>query len=129
MSLTSVTCLIALATCTVATANDTHHGKYLRISDSSLTGPKLGLAAVMFVYSFLACLLPVLMMHFMDKRMQQTKIKNEVCDDAIQQAIQMEVNSNKSRFRRCFQCTPTMRETAVSRANCLAAGALLSVGE
>ncbi|KAF6772276.1 hypothetical protein AHF37_08384 [Paragonimus kellicotti] len=101
---------------------------HLHISDSSLTGPKLGLAAVMFVYSFLACLLPVLMMHFMDKRTQQTKIENEVCDDTTQQSIQMEVNKNNSKFRRCLQCTPTMRETAVSRANCLAAGALLSVG-
>ncbi|KAF8562417.1 hypothetical protein P879_10371 [Paragonimus westermani] len=117
-----------LATCTVATANRPHLGMHLHISDSSLTGAKLGLAAVMFVYSFLACLLPVVVMHFMDKRIHQTKMGNEIREEAIQSAaFQMETR-NKGRFRRCFRCTPTMRETAVSRANCLAAGALLSVG-
>ncbi|KER20624.1 hypothetical protein T265_10878 [Opisthorchis viverrini] len=80
-----------------------------------LTGGKLGLAAVMFLYSFLACSLPVLIVNCVDRKEQS--------------AADQETDSLLTKSG-CFSryWTPERRTKIISRSNCLAAGALLSVG-
>ncbi|GAA39839.2 zinc transporter ZIP3 [Clonorchis sinensis] len=85
-----------------------------------LTGGKLGLAAVMFFYSFLACSLPVLIVHCIDRKEQSAKLPHgsyEETDGLLPKS------GCFSRF-----WTPERRTKIISRSNCLAAGALLSVG-
>ncbi|VDP77489.1 unnamed protein product [Echinostoma caproni] len=96
-----------------------------------LTGPKLGLAAVMFLYVALACTIPLIFFHLMQDRAPRRKSSgftesSESCEPQLQ--VRETQTLSRSFCARCCKWTPELREIFIGRSNCLAAGALLCVG-
>ncbi|CAL8087734.1 unnamed protein product [Calicophoron daubneyi] len=93
-----------------------------------LTGIKLGLAAVMFVYVLIACFLPVILFHFANVQQRNNREMGENEPREDQESEESEHVQNRSVCRsRCLQWTPEKRRKVIKRANAFAAGALLSV--
>ncbi|THD29080.1 Zinc transporter ZIP3 [Fasciola hepatica] len=90
-------------------------------NSGDLTGPKLGLAAVMFLYVALACSLPLIFLHCVQYRSRRR---------APQKSTESGDHTARSHsgWATCFILAPDKLTTCIGRSNCLAAGALLSVG-
>ncbi|CAL8087728.1 unnamed protein product [Calicophoron daubneyi] len=85
-----------------------------------LTSAKLGLASVTFVYATLACAVPIVLVGYIHTHRKRPELDFSTHSD--------DAHQTKTVCYRCFHWNHQTREKFMSRANCLAAGALMSVG-
>lgn len=87
-----------------------------------LTGLKLGLAAVMFLYVTVACSLPLIFVHCVQYHSRR-RISRQSSESGAWDPEMYSIRTG------CISWTPERLAILTGRSNCLAAGALLSVGE
>ncbi|KAA0184874.1 Zinc transporter ZIP3 [Fasciolopsis buskii] len=86
-----------------------------------LTGLKLGLAAVMFLYVTVACSLPLIFVHCVQYHSRR-RISRQSSESGAWDPEMYSIRTG------CISWTPERLAILTGRSNCLAAGALLSVG-